>query len=121
MSSSTKRKHSPEFKRQVVDQVLSGYKRSSHVARDFGLHPSLVHKWVRDHSEGGEKASSFSADDRERQRLEAELNRYKQKVGELTLANDALKKMIEDSRRRRESSGSVVTGVALDPKRGRAK
>lgn len=121
MSSGPKRKHSPEFRRQIVDLVLSGQKSSSQVAREHDLHPSLVHKWVRDHSEGGSRSASFTPADRERQRLEAELNRYKQKVGELALANDLLKKMIEESQRRRESNSSVVTGKNWDPSKRRAK
>lgn len=121
MSSGPKRKHSPEFKREIANLVLSGNQPSSHVAREHGLHPSLVHKWVREHSEGGSKSSSFTKDDRERQRLEAELARYKQKVGEQALAIDLLKKTIEESQRRRELSSSVVTGKTWDPSKGRAK
>lgn len=120
-SSNTRRRHTPAFKRQIVDLVLSGQKNASQAARDHDLHPGMVHKWVREYSGGGAKSSAFTTEDRERQRLEAELNRYKQKVGELTLANDLLKKAIEDSQRRRESNSSVVTGKNWDPSKRRAK
>lgn len=126
MSSGPKRKHSPEFKRQVVDQILSGMKSASQAAREFGVHPSLVHKWVRAFSEGGSQSQTFSTDDRERQRLQAELNRYKQKVGELTLEIDFLKKFQEEqaaaaARRKQEASSSVITGKTWVPSKGRAK
>lgn len=110
------KKHSDEFKREVANSVLSGTKRAIEAARDYGVHPSQVHKWVKDLTQGNDPAR-FSESDRERQRLEAELNRYKQKVGEQAVEIDLLKKFLkerEHKRRLKELSSSVVTGANLD-------
>lgn len=112
-----------EFKKDIVNQVLSGAKVSD-LARQHNIHPSLISKWVRLFTDGGGLSTAkggFSEQEREVQRLQAELKRYKEKVGEQALAIDLLKKAIEDSERRRKLSGSVVTGMSLDPSKGRAK
>lgn len=126
----TKKLRSLEEKQRIVSEVQSG-RSASEVARDYGVHPSLVSKWVK-WSESGELSSRCkgspgygsepsSSDDREVQKLQAELKRYKEKVGEQTLAIDLLKKALEDSDRRKKLNGSAVTGQNWDPSKRRAK
>jgi len=119
--SRTRRSFTPEYRKQIVDSILSGQTTPMRAARDNGLHPSLVHKWIRDHSDGGPKSKVFSSEDRERQRLEAELRRYKEKVGELALENDLLKKALNTSQSMKNANGSVVTIKNWDPSKGGAK
>lgn len=38
-------KYSPEFKAQVVMEILSGAKSGAEVCREYGLHSQLVSKW----------------------------------------------------------------------------
>jgi len=124
------KKHRPlEFKQQIVNEVLSG-KSPGQVARENDIHPSLISKWVRWHQSGElskrsklsfEPFPSLSEEGRELQKLQAELKRYKEKVGEQALAIDLLKKALEDFEHRKSLNGSVVTGSNWDPSKGRAK
>jgi transposase-like protein len=113
----SQRRHSNQFKRDVVDQIEAGLISQSEAARQHDVSPSLITRWRRqirentlvDHPTAREKA------------LEKELERYKKKVGELTLANDLLKKIQESSRRAKKLSESVVSPRTLDRSKELAK
>jgi transposase-like protein len=40
-----RRKYTPEFKAQVVMEVLSGYKSGAEVCREYGIRSQLLSKW----------------------------------------------------------------------------
>jgi len=40
-----RRKYSPEFKAQVVLEVLSGFKSGTEVCREYGIRSQLLSKW----------------------------------------------------------------------------
>lgn len=42
-----RRKHSNEFKMEAVRLSERGDVPVSHVARDLGIHKSLLHKWIK--------------------------------------------------------------------------
>lgn len=102
-----------EFKKMIVDLVESGQYSINQVARDHEISPGLIVKW-REKLAAGELVQGPTL--RERQ-LEAELDRYKKKVGELTVVVDALKKHLSpypSVRRLNASVESPRTLVALD-------
>jgi len=77
-----------EFKKMIVDLAESGQYTVNQIARDHELSPSLIVQW-RAKLQAGTMVREPSF--RERQ-LEAELETYKKKVGELTVAIDVIKK-----------------------------
>ncbi len=111
------RTFSYEFKKDLVEQIESGALSVNEAAREHDISSSLVSYWVRQ-DRAGRLVSKPTA--REKQ-LEKELEQYKKKVGELTLANDFLKKAIETSRRTRKLNTCVVTQDVLDQSKERAK
>jgi transposase-like protein len=113
-----------EFKKEIVQQIVSGTAKASDLSRQHSIHPSLLNSWVRKFtSEGGlaPERGGFSELEKENQRLQAELRRYKEKVGEQALAIDFLKKFQEHVAKQKKSNGSVVSGKDWDPSKGRAK
>jgi transposase-like protein len=84
-----RRSFSPEFKAQVVLEVLSGLKSQAEVARQHKLKPELVARW-KDTALEGLDALFQAGDhrDHDRDRI-AELERM---VGRLTMELDAAKK-----------------------------
>lgn len=103
------RRYSIEFKKSIVDSILSESGTTSQLAREHGIHPNVIYKWVRQFQDG-KLAGSFTSKDREKQAVEAELNRYKQKVGELLLENDLLKKFLRERAEQNRANGSIVSG-----------
>lgn len=77
-----------EFKKMIVDLADGGQFSINQIARDHELSPGLILQWRAKLSSGElVREPSF----REKQ-LEAELDAYKKKVGELTVAIDVIKK-----------------------------
>lgn len=102
-----KYRHFPiEYRQKIVGEIEAGIRSKAAVIREEKLSGSLIDRW-RKQAREGTMVDHPSA--RERQ-LERELERYKKKVGELTLENDLLKKIEEYSRRMRRSNGLIVTG-----------
>jgi transposase-like protein len=109
-----KYRHFPrEYKQRIVHEIESGLRSRSEIIRDEKIASSLIDRWRKQVQEGT-MVDHPSARDR---RLEKELDRYKKKVGELTLENDLLKKIEEYSVRMRKSNGYVVTGRNMESRK----
>jgi transposase-like protein len=99
------RRHSLEFKKRIVREIECGARSEAETCRDEHLARSLVERWINQSREGNLRDHSTT---RERQ-LEKELDRYKKKVGELVLENEALKKIDEFLASTKRSNGLIVT------------
>jgi transposase-like protein len=106
-----------EFKRGLIAQIDSNAISKAAAARENDISASLLDRWQQQIHEG-KLQNRPSA--RERQ-LERELDRYKKKVGELTIQNELLKKLNETCASMRRSSGYIVTGPSMDQSRRGAK
>lgn len=86
-----RRSFSPEFKLEAVRQIQEGGVSASRVARDLGIHVSLLQKWRRqnrvDGKEGFPGRGKQKPDDAELTRLRRELHR-------VTAERDILKKAL---------------------------
>jgi len=111
------RQFTDDFKRGLVAQIDSGVVSKAAAAREHDLSPTLVERWCSQIHQG---TLRYKPTKRERQ-LEKELDQYKKKVGELTMANEHLKKIPEFLASMRKSNGSVVTGLNTAPLRRGAK
>jgi transposase-like protein len=77
-----------DFKKMIVEMANGGQYSVNQIARDHDISPGLILQWQKKLSTGElVKEPSW----REKQ-LEAELEAYKKKVGELTVAIDVIKK-----------------------------
>jgi transposase-like protein len=104
------RSYSYQFKKDLVDQIESGQISITDAAREHNLMRSLIRRWIDQFHKG----SIVEKPTVREKALVRELEHYKKKVGELTVANDLLKKTMESSRRRRKLNSSVVTQKTLD-------
>lgn len=82
--------HSPEFKAKVALAAARGDMTANEVAKQFKIHPTLVHSWKKQLNEGapslfGKKKESAA----DRDAVEAELY---EKIGRLEVELDWLKK-----------------------------
>jgi transposase-like protein len=111
------RRFNEEFKRAVIAQIDSGAISKAAAARENDISPSLIDRWQQQIHEGRMQSRPTA---RERQ-LERELDRYKKKVGELTIQNELLKKLNETCASMRRSSGYVVTGGSTGQSKRGAK
>jgi transposase len=99
-----RRKFNFEFKKQIVEAIEAGMPINE-AARRNGISPSVISHW-RDKFRTGTLIDRPSAREKA---LEKELQRYKAKVGELTVEIDVLKKLDAWIQRKRKLDTSIIT------------
>ncbi len=81
------RNFSIEFKKQVVEELISGSSRPSQICRRYNIVPSLLDHWKKQYNLGrfdNEPVKEASMQDR--------IEKLERLVGKLTLENEFLKK-----------------------------
>jgi transposase len=80
------RKYPDEFRDRAVREVAESGRPIAHVARDLGIHPEVLRRWVRhDEADRGEHADQVTTGETD------ELARLRREVAELRRANEILK------------------------------
>jgi transposase-like protein len=105
-------KYTEEFKYELIGRIDRGEMTKAAASREHNIAPSLIDRW-RDKIHNGTMISHATA--REKQ-LEKELDKYKKKVGEMTIQIDLLKKINETYPALKKSNGYIVTGKNADQK-----
>src|SRR3712207_2148707 len=103
------RTYTIEFKRQLVEEHLSGGVGMSVLARRHDTSRELLRVWVRKH-EAGELVGDGRPTTPARRAYEAKIASLERKVGQLTMEPDLLKKGLSSARRARGAGTSIVSG-----------
>ena len=107
------RTFSQEFKRQVVEELMSGDSRPAQLCRRHNISPSLLYHWKKQYSLG-----KFNNEPIEEAALKDRIEKLERLVGRLTLENEFLKKGLQHnlSQPRRDgkssANGSVSSAVS---------
>jgi transposase len=113
----TKRTYSVAFKRQVIEELLSGSVTMGQLSRRHELSTGLIGHWRKRYTEGKlveGKTENVKA-------LEAKVRDLEQMVGRLTMDNELLKKAMEYTMKRRRENFLPITGKHLEGLSGGAK
>lgn len=110
----TPRKHSEEFKRQIVEGLMSGRIRFAQTCREHNLAPSMVRSWKIKYMEGTLVPSVTKQDAVLLTRI-AELERM---VGRLAMENEFLKKAEVRIREQRRNAMLPITAKTLAATKG---
>ncbi|MDI6891250.1 MAG: IS3 family transposase, partial [Thermodesulfovibrionales bacterium] len=105
----TKRTYSVAFKRQVVEELLSGSATMGQLSRRCEISSGLIGHWKNRYLEGKlveGKSASVRA-------LEAKIKDLEQMVGRLTMDNELLKKAMEYTLQRRKENSLPITAKEL--------
>ena len=90
-----RRQFSPEIKKRIAVEAIREQRSINEIASAYEVHPAQVRKWKRELLEG---AISIFADPRKREgevkKQEQQEAVLHQKVGQLTMENDWLKKKL---------------------------
>lgn len=95
-----------EFKRQVVEELLSGVTGPAQICRRHNISSSLLYRWKRQYGQGrfGNEATEVAA-------MQERIEQLERMVGKLALENEFLKKALQNALgevERRESSLSAT-------------
>ena len=104
-----RRKFETGFKQQIVQEVESGRLSVSAASRKYQLSASVIDRWRRQARQGGLDSAPSA---RERL-LERENRELKERLAELYLEVDHLKKLGDWLRRHKNVSTSVITAESL--------
>ena len=85
-----RRRYTTEFKLEAVQLVLSENKKTSEVARNLGIHPNVLNRWIREYKEDPE--SSFPGQGNEKE--QDEIKRLKKELADTQMERDILKKAL---------------------------
>ena len=97
------RSFSLEFKRRVIEEILSGESRPAQLCRRYNISPSLLYHWKKQYSRG-----KFNNEPTEEAALKDRIEKLERLVGRLTLENEFLKKGLQNS-----ISQSIRNGKSL--------
>jgi transposase len=81
-----------EFKRQVVEELLSGESRPAQLCHRHNISPSLLYHWKKQYSLG-----KFNNEPIAEAALKDRIEKLERLVGKLTLENEFLKKGLQHS------------------------
>ena len=87
-----RRNHLPAFKAKVALAALKGDKTLAELADQFDVHPNQINEWRRQLLENA--AAIFGSQQDKQKMDEAQLKDLHAKIGQLTLENDFLAKVL---------------------------
>ena len=94
------RSFSIEFKRQIVEELLSGTSRSAQLCRRHNISASLLYHWKKQYSRG-----KFNNEPTEEGALKDRIEKLERLVGKLTLENEFLKRELQHSLSQSQRNG----------------
>ncbi len=99
------RSFSLEFKRQVVEELLSGESRPVQICRRCNISSSLLYHWERQYSRG-----KFNNEPTEEAALKDRIEKLERLVGRLTLENEFLKRGLQHNLSQSRRNGKCLRG-----------
>ena len=94
------RSFSLEFKRQAVEELLSGESRPAQICRRYNISSSLLYHWKRQYSRG-----KFNNEPTEEAAFKDRIEKLERLVGRLTLENEFLKRGLQHSLSQSQRNG----------------
>ena len=96
----SQRNFSLEFKRRVVEELLSGESRPAQLCRRYSISSSVLYHWKRQYSRG-----KFNNEPTEEAALKDRIEKLERLVGRLTLENEFLKRGLQNSLNQYQRNG----------------
>jgi transposase len=101
----SQRGFSLEFKRQVVEELLSGESRPAQLCRRYNITSSVLYHWKKQYVRG-----RFNNEPTEEGALKDRIEKLERLVGKLTLENEFLKRGLQHSLSQPQRSGKSSLG-----------
>lgn len=107
-----------EFKRQVVEELMSGESGAAQLCRKYNICSSLLYHWKEQYSRG-----RFNNEPTQEGALRDRIEKLERLVGRLTLENEVLKKGLQSSLSRSQRNGKSLGygGALVSPSSGGVK
>jgi transposase-like protein len=96
------RSFSLEFKRRVVEELMSDESRPAQLCRRYNIASSVLYHWKKQYSRG-----KFNNEPTEEGALQDRIEKLERLVGRLTLENEFLKKGLQHSLSQSQRNGKL--------------
>jgi len=106
-----------EFKREVVELVVSGKASQLEISRKYNISPVVISRWKGEYHQG----KFFENNNPDTTRLEIRVRELERLIGELTVENRTLKKMIELVEPQKKDRRQIFTSADWEASRKDAK
>jgi transposase-like protein len=97
-----------EFKRQVVEELLSGESRPAQLCRRHNISSSILYHWKKQYSRG-----KFNNEPTEEGALKDRIEKLERLVGRLTLENEFLKRGLQHSLSQSQRNGKSSSHTSI--------
>jgi transposase-like protein len=101
------RTFSPEFKCQVVEELLSGISTLAQLCRRHHISSGLLYHWKKQYAKGG-----FGHEPTQEAAQAERIRQLEQMVGKLTMESEFLKKALQNSLRQSEKKESSLPTIS---------
>ena len=105
------RNFSIEFKRQVVEELISGVSRPAQLCRRYDIVPSLLNHWKKQYELG-----RFDNEPLKEAALQDRIEKLERLVGKLTLENEFLKKAYQHKLSQQVKNGKLSNNTDANSK-----
>src|SRR4030066_1243871 len=102
------RNFSIEFKKQVVEELISDVSRPAQLCRRYDIVPSLLNHWKKQYELG-----KFNNEPTTEAALQDRIEKLERLVGKLTLENEFLKKGLQHSLNQSPRNGKSSAGSSI--------
>jgi transposase len=96
-----------EFKREVVEELLSGTTRPAQICRRYSISSGLLYHWRKQYSGG-----RFGNEPIQEAAMQDRIERLERMVGRLTLENEFLKKALRNTLKKVEKEESLLPTIS---------
>jgi len=101
-----RRSFSNDFKRQIVESIVSGSATQAELSREHGISPILINRWKKEYKTGRFFENVNSSD---MAKLELRVRELERLVGKLALENEMLKRARDLNTKEKKDSLYPVT------------
>ena len=101
------RKFTLEFKRSIIEQLLSETVGPTELCRRYNISSGLLHRWKNQYAEG-----KLNAEPSKEAELAARVRELERLLGKVTLENEFLKKAVRNSLKQTKKRESSLPRIA---------
>jgi len=113
-----RRSFSNDFKKQIVESIVSGTSTQAEMAREYKISPVLISNWKKDYRTGKFFENVNSHD---MAKLELRVRELERLLGKLTLENEMLKRARDLNTKEKKDDLSIVTSRDWEQLKGGAR
>ena len=113
-----RRSFSNDFKKQIVESIVSGSATQAELTREYNISPVLINMWKKDY-----KTGKFfeNVDSHDMAKQELRIRELERLLGKITLENEMLKRARDLNTKEKKDISSIVTSRDWEQLKGGAR